>query len=43
MNGERKAKPMHAVLADRKKGAGEAILLQLLAEARARGYRWRGL
>lgn len=34
---------MRAAPAFRGKGAGEAILLHLLAEARGRGYRWVGL
>lgn len=36
-------KSMRAAPAFRGKGAGEAILLHLLAEARGRGYRWVGL
>lgn len=36
-------KSMRAAPAYRGKGAGEAILLHLMAEARARGYRWLGL
>ena len=36
-------KSMRAAPAYRGKGAGEAILLHLLAEAQARGYRWVGL
>jgi putative acetyltransferase len=36
-------KSMRAAPAYRGKGAGEAILLHLLAEARRRGYRWLGL
>lgn len=36
-------KSMRAAPAYRGKGAGEAILLALLAEAEARGYRWLGL
>lgn len=36
-------KSMRAAPAYRGKGAGEAVLLHLLGEARARGYRWVGL
>ena len=36
-------KSMRAAPAYRGRGAGEAILLHLLAQARARGYRWVGL
>ncbi|RXZ64398.1 GNAT family N-acetyltransferase [Pelagerythrobacter rhizovicinus] len=36
-------KSMRAAPAYRGKGAGEAVLLHLLAEAQARGYRWLGL
>lgn len=36
-------KSMRASPAYRSKGAGEAILLHLLEEARRRGYRWLGL
>ncbi|MBD3729643.1 MAG: GNAT family N-acetyltransferase [Sphingomonadales bacterium] len=36
-------KSMRAAPAYRGKGAGEAILLQLMAEARRRGYSWVGL
>ena len=36
-------KSMRAAPEYRGKGAGEAILLHLLAEARARGYSWLGL
>ena len=36
-------KSMRATAAYRGKGAGEAILLHLMAEARRRGYRWLGL
>lgn len=36
-------KSMRAAPAHRGKGAGEAVLLHLLGEARARGYRWLGL
>jgi len=36
-------KSMRATPAYRGKGAGEAILLQLMAEARRRGYTWLGL
>jgi putative acetyltransferase len=36
-------KSMRAAPVYRGKGAGEAILLALLAEAQARGYRWLGL
>lgn len=36
-------KSMRAVPAYRGRGAGQAILLHLLAEARARGYTWLGL
>jgi putative acetyltransferase len=36
-------KSMRAAPAWRGKGAGEAILLRLLEEARARGYSWLGL
>jgi len=36
-------KSMRAAPEWRGKGAGEAMLLHLLAEARARGYRWVGL
>lgn len=36
-------KSMRAASAYRGKGAGEAVLLHLLGEAQARGYRWLGL
>ena len=36
-------KSMRAAPEYRRKGAGEAILLHLIAEARARGYGWLGL
>lgn len=36
-------KSMRAAPAYRGKGAGEAVLLHLLGEAQARGYRWVGL
>ena len=36
-------KSMRAAPAYRGQGAGEAILLHLIAEARRRGYRWLGL
>ncbi|WP_374407949.1 GNAT family N-acetyltransferase [Pelagerythrobacter sp.] len=36
-------KSMRAAPAYRGRGAGEAILLHLIAEARGRGYRWIGL
>lgn len=36
-------KSMRAAPAHRGKGAGEAVLLHLLSEAQARGYRWVGL
>lgn len=36
-------KSMRAAPAYRGKGAGEAVLLHLLGEAQARGYRWLGL
>jgi putative acetyltransferase len=36
-------KSMRAAPAWRGKGAGEAVLLHLMAEARGRGYRWLGL
>lgn len=36
-------KSMRAAPSYRRKGAGEAILLHLIAEARRRGFRWLGL
>jgi putative acetyltransferase len=41
--GRGELKSMRAAPRYRGKGAGEAILLHLLAEARRRGYRWIGL
>ena len=41
--GRGELKSMRAAPEYRGKGAGEAILLHLLAEARARGYSWLGL
>jgi putative acetyltransferase len=41
--GRGELKSMRATPAYRGKGAGEAILLHLMAEARRRGYRWLGL
>ena len=44
LDGERgELKSMRAAPAWRGKGAGEAMLLHLIAEARGRGYRWLGL
>ncbi|WP_427964556.1 GNAT family N-acetyltransferase [Altererythrobacter sp.] len=44
LDGERgELKAMRASPAFRGKGAGEAILLHLIGEARRRGYRWLGL
>lgn len=42
-DGTGELKSMRAAPAWRGKGAGEAILLHLIAEAQARGYRWLGL
>lgn len=41
--GRAEVKSMRAAPAMRGKGAGEAILLHLIAEARARGFAWLGL
>lgn len=41
--GRGELKSMRAAPAFRGKGAGEAILLHLMAEARTRGYHWLGL
>jgi len=42
-SGRAEIKSMRAAPAFRGKGAGEAILLHLIAEAKARGYHWLGL